>query len=225
MNISQNIRSQMNRYFDQTDIFLKSFSEYLPDEPLFIHAETELFEVYKGYRDAYKFEITCKVHPNGIISESNKKKVIKFSAKNSSYLKLIERFGLSQEAKCMYQGLDVYAIHFTGQANLTALRWEQNQIENPIVAYSDFGKDLIFRGAPITGSQLMNLCGVQLYKSMRKDDEYVVTYRIENHYLGRKAHCFKIIKSIDLLLGLNDQLLLENQLEKFENYWDCDHVF
>lgn len=225
MNINQAMRTQAERYFNRNDIFLKSFSEFLPDEPLIIHTESEIFEVYKGYRDAYKFEITCKVHSNLEIDESIRKKVIKFSAKNSSYLKLVERFGLSLEAKRLYQGLDIYGVHFTGQANLTVLQWEQKQLEHPIIATSDFGKDLIFRGMPVPGSELMKNCGVQLFKSLRKEDEYVVTYHLEKLILDRKAHCFKIINSIDLLLGLDDETLLYNQLNNYSNFWDCKHVY
>lgn len=225
MNINQKIRNQMDRFFDRNDIFLKSFSEFIPDTPLFISTETELFEVYKGYRDAYKFEITCKVHPNSIFEKTNKKKVIKFSAKNSSYLKLVERFGLSQEAKILYQGLDVYGVHFTGQANLTVLQWEQKRFEHPIIAKSDYGRDLIFQGMSLPGSKLMQDQGVQLFKSLRKDNEYVVTYHLEKPILDRNTECFKIINSVDLLLGLNDKTLLNDQLNKYENFWDCKHVF
>lgn len=225
MNINQKVRNQMDRYFDRNDIFLKSFSEFTLDAPLLIQTKSELFEVSKGYRDAYKFEITCKVHQNSEINESNKKKVLKFSSKNSSYLKLVERFGLSQEAKCLYKGLGVYGVHFTGQANLTVLKWEQKDFEHSIVAASDFGKDLIFQGIPVACSKIMKACGVQLYKSLRKNDEFIVTYSEENSILDRKAHSFKIINSIDLLLGLNDKESLVNQLNSYENYWDFKYVF
>lgn len=225
--MNQIFKAQLDKFFDRHDVFLKSFSEYLPETPLYIRTEVELFEVSKAYRDAYKFEITCKVHTVGVGVENKsiRKKIIKFSNKNNSYLKLIERFGLSLEAKTLYQGLDIYAVHFSGQANLTSLKWEQQALENPIIALSDFGKDLIFRGAILPNSEIMESCNIKIYKSLRKDNEYIVTYLIDNDVLGRKAHCFKIINSVELLQNLSSKESLEEQLEAYENFWDCKHIF
>lgn len=221
--MNQALRKSFDSFFNKKDKFLRSFSEFNPETPLVIVNGSEKFEVKSALRDAHTFAVRCKIYSEK--TEKPRFSTLKFSAQHSSYIKLVERFGLSQEAKELYRGMDVYDTHFSGQANLTTLRWQNTVDQNQIIASSDEGKDLIFNGEQIQGSSVMRNENVKMYRSLHKDSEFVVTYQVENSSLSRPVNCFRIINNENLLLGFGNKADLINYLENLENYWDCKHVY
>lgn len=221
--MNQALRKSFDSFFNKNDKFLRSFSEFNPETPLVVVNGVEKFEVKSALRDGYTFTIKCKIHKES--AEKPRTSTLKFSAQHSSYIKLVERFGLSQEAKELYRGMDVYDTHFTGQANLTTLRWQNTVDQNLIIACSDEGKDLVFNGELIPGSLLMQMENIKMYRSHHKDSEFVVTYQVENSSLSRPMNCFRITNNDSLLLSFGNKTDLMNYLENLENYWDCKHVY
>lgn len=221
--MNQALRKSFDSFFNKKDKFLRSFSEFNPQNPLIIVHDKEKFEVKNALRDGYKFTVKCKIYSEG--TEKPRTSTLRFSAQHSSYIKLIERFGLSQEAKELYRGMDVYDTHFSDQANLTTLRWPNTVDQNLIIACSDEGKDLVFNGEQIQGSILMQKEDIKIYRSHHKKNEIVVTFQIENSSLSRPVNLFKITNDESLLLGFSNKTDLIIYLENLENYWDCKHVF
>ncbi len=220
--MNQALHKSFDSFFKKNDKFLRSFSEFNPETPLLIVNGVEKFEVKSAFRDGYIFNVKCKIYKEGAKPRTS---TLKFSAQHSSYIKLVDRFGLSLEAKELYRGVDVYDTHFSGQANLTTLRWQKTVDQNHIIACSDEGKDLIFNGALISGSPLMQMENIKIYRSHHKDSEFVLTYRVESPNLSRPVNRFKIIKDHSLLLSFTNKTDLINYLENLENYWDCKHVY
>lgn len=221
--MNQALRNSFDSFFNKKDKFLRSFSEFNPESLLTIINGIEQFEVKHAIRNGHTFAIKCKIYSNN--AEKPRSSTLKFSAKHSSYIKLVERFGLSMEAKELYRGMDIYDTHFSGQANLTSLRWQNTVEKNQITACSDVGKDLIFNGELIQGSLTMQEANIKIYRSFHKENEYVVTYQVESPNLSRPMNCFKIINNENLLLGFVGKTNLINYLENLENYWDCKHVY
>lgn len=221
--MNQALSNPFNSFFFKNDKFLRSFSEYKPDTPLMITNENEKIEVIGAIRDAHKFLIKCKIHNKQSLKP--RATTLKFSSIHCSYIKMVERFGLSKDAKCLYKGLDVYDAHFSGQANLTTLRWHSMVDNNQITAHSDIGKDLIFNGELLAVSIVMQSANIKVYRSDRKDKEYVVTYQVKHSNQTKILDCFKITDNINLMLGFNEKDELINYLETLENYWDCKHVY
>lgn len=221
--MNQALRKSFDSFFNNKDKFLKSLSEYNPEIPLEITNVNEKIVIKSAFRDGYMFTVKCKIHSTN--SEKSRNSTLKFSSKHCSYIKLVERFGLSQRAKELYRGLDIYDTHFSGQANLTSLRWQHSVEENLITATSDFGKDLIFKGESIQGSPTMQEHNIKIYRSHRKANEFVVTYQLETECLSTEKQNFKIIDSENLVLDFNNKTELIKFLESLESFWECKHVY
>ncbi len=221
--MNQALRKSFDSFFHKKDKFLRSFSEFTPEPGLVVVNGNEKFEIKNALRDGHTFAVKCKIYNEK--TEKPRYSTLKFSAQHSSYIKLVERFGLSQEAKELYRGMDVYDTHFSGQANLTTLRWQNTVDQNLIIACSDEGKDLIFNGELIHSSPLMQMENIKIYRSHHKDNEFIVTYQVENASLSRPMNYFRITNNDSLLQSFSNKIDLINYLGNLENYWDCKHVY
>ncbi|HFG7030343.1 TPA: hypothetical protein ACGIK9_002828 [Acinetobacter baumannii] len=208
--------SKLSKFFLNNDSLQTTTSHFKPTLPLEIQVNGEIIKVIEATRTGVKFSIKCLVFDE--LDLIKKEKIYKFSGAKSSYIRLVKKFGLSQDAKLMYKHLEVYDKHFSEQANLTTLRWTTSKLDNCLVALSDIGKDLLFQG-----SKIQNLChlkeiGLVLY--MATNNRFVICYQN-----NKNEQEFKISTCIDELMECSDKSKVYGIIEDIENYWDFEYVY
>lgn len=208
--------SKLSRFFLNNDSLQTTTSNFKPSIPLDLEVNGEIIKVIEATRVGVKFSIKCWIFDD--LNLSKKEQIYKFSGSKSSYIRLVKKFGLSQNAKLMYKHLEVYDKHFSEQANLTTLRWTTSKLDNCLVALSDIGKDLLFQGSKIQNLTHLKEIGLVLY--MATNNRFVICYQNKNNEKE-----FKITTCIDELVGCLDKSKVYGIIESIENYWDFEYVY
>lgn len=174
------------------DTFTNSECNFSLDSPILISHNGSEFYVYKGFRKGVSYQIHY-----GTTIDLSEKKIVRSSQVHTSFLKLVNTFGLSHNAKIIYKLLQSYDLHVSGQANLTTLRWQQSKSPaTEVVISHEQNKDLIFQGELLATAKINNGKIYKLYQILEDCPfNYVVSEMIDAE--KNIAISYKLSKDIE----------------------------